>query len=67
LVGYNEIFSDSHAKIAKAKIAKFKAVLQNAPNKACTRRWGFWRDSKHFSTPQHFSSRTAFRRPPQRG
>jgi hypothetical protein len=18
------------------------------PNKACTRRWGFWRDSKHF-------------------
>ena len=25
------------------------------PNKACTRRWGVWRDSKHFSTPQHFS------------
>jgi hypothetical protein len=21
----------------------------------CTRRWGFWRDSKPFSTPQHFS------------
>jgi hypothetical protein len=39
----------------------------NSPNKACTRRWGFWRDSKHFSTPQHFPSRTAFRRPPQRG
>ena len=37
------------------------------PNKACTRRWGVWRDSKPFSTPQHFPSRTAFRRPPQRG
>jgi hypothetical protein len=37
------------------------------PNKACTRRWGFWRDSKPFSTPQHFPSRTASRRPPQRG
>jgi len=40
---------------------------QNAPNKACTRRWGVWRDSKPFSTPQHFPSRTASRRPPQRG
>jgi hypothetical protein len=36
-------------------------------NKACTRRWGFWRDFKHFSTPQHFPRRTAFRLPPQRG
>jgi hypothetical protein len=40
---------------------------QKMPNKACTRRWGFWRDSKPFSTPYPFSSRTAFRRPPQRG
>ncbi len=35
-------------------------------NKACTRRWGFWRDTKHFSTPQHFSSWTASPSPPQR-
>jgi hypothetical protein len=41
--------------------------MQNAPNKACTRRWEFWRDFKQFSTPQHFPSRTAFRRPTQRG
>jgi hypothetical protein len=33
----------------------------------CTRRWGFWRDSKHFPTPYPFPSRTAFRRPAQRG
>ena len=37
------------------------------PNKACTRRWGFCAHPKQFSTPQHFSSRTASRRPPQRG
>jgi len=24
------------------------------PNKACTRRWGVWRDSKHFPTPPAF-------------
>jgi len=42
-------------------------ISKTQANKACTRRWGFWRDSKPFSTPQHFSSRTAFRRPPQRG
>jgi hypothetical protein len=41
--------------------------MKTRRNKACTRRWGFWRDSKPFSTPQHFPSRTAFRRPPQRG
>jgi len=35
-------------------------------NKACTRRWGFWRDSKPFSTPYHFSSWTASPSPPQR-
>jgi hypothetical protein len=39
---------------------------QKRANKACTRHWGVWRDSKHFSTPQHFSSWTASRRPPQR-
>jgi hypothetical protein len=32
---------------------------QARANKACTRRWGVWRDSKHFSTPYHFSSWTA--------
>jgi hypothetical protein len=37
------------------------------PNKACTRRWGFGGIFKHFPAPQHFPSRTAFRRPPQRG
>jgi len=37
------------------------------PNKACTRRWGFGGIFKHFPTPQHFSNRTASRRPPQRG
>jgi hypothetical protein len=37
------------------------------PNKACTRRWGFGGIFKHFSTPQPFSNRTAYRRPPQRG
>ena len=36
LAGYNAIFSDNFAKVAKAKNAKFKIVLQNAPNKACT-------------------------------
>ena len=34
------------------------SCCHNTPNKACTRRWGFWRDSKQFSTPQHFPSRT---------
>ena len=34
------------------------------PNKACTRRWGVWRDSKPFSTPQHFSGWTASPSPP---
>jgi len=29
-------------------------VSQKRANKACTRRWGFWRDSKHFSTPYPF-------------
>jgi len=31
------------------------------------RRWGVWRNPKQFSTPYHFSARTASRRPPQRG
>ena len=30
------------------------SASRKPPNKACTRRWGFWRDSKHFSTPQPF-------------
>ncbi len=46
---------------------KSKVYLQNTwANKACTRRWGVWRDSKQFSTPQHFPSRTASPSPPQR-
>jgi hypothetical protein len=45
--------------------SSLKAVA--LPNKACTRRWGFGGIFKPFSTPQHFSNRTAFRRPPQRG
>jgi hypothetical protein len=46
-----------------------RQVLLNphTPNKACTRRWGFGGIFKHFPTPQHFPSRTASRRPPQRG
>ena len=35
-------------------------------NKACSGRQGVWRHLRQFYTPQPFSVRTAFRRPPQR-
>ncbi len=57
-------------KSLKGWVLVFRRRLFLAPvlaNKACTRRWGVWRDSKHFSTPQHFFSWTASPSPPQRG
>jgi len=41
------------------KTKKQKTCYNKTPNKACTRRWGVWRNLKHFSTPYHFSSWTA--------
>jgi hypothetical protein len=55
------------SKIYGSNKQKVALAQQQVANKACTRRWGFWRNPKQFFTPQHFPSRTAFRRPPQRG
>jgi len=55
------------AQNKKMSLSDFSVTIKTAANKACTRRWGFCANLKQFSTPQHFSSRTAFRRPPQRG
>ena len=59
----NVEYMDVSIEVLRAQIA---ISSQMPPNKAFTGRWGFCANLKQFSTPQPFSARTGFVRPPQR-